>query len=42
MLQPRELGVQFLFGGEDVPFAVTNYSNVQPRILDLAGWCSCQ
>lgn len=33
----RELGVQFLFGGEDVPFAVTNYSNVQPRILDLAG-----
>lgn len=33
----RELGVQFLFGGEDAPFAVTNYSNVQPRILDLAG-----
>jgi general secretion pathway protein D len=33
----RELGVQFLFGGEDVPFAVTNYSNVSPRILDLAG-----
>ena len=33
----RELGVQFLFGGEDVPFAVTNYSNVQPRILDIAG-----
>lgn len=33
----RELGVQFLFGGEDVPFAVTNYSNVSPNILDLAG-----
>lgn len=33
----RELGVQFLFGGEDAPFAVTNYSNVQPRILDIAG-----
>ncbi|MBC2778080.1 type II secretion system secretin GspD [Parasphingopyxis sp. GrpM-11] len=33
----RELGVQFLFGGEDAPFAVTNYSNVSPRILDLAG-----
>ena len=33
----RELGVQFLFGGEDVPFAVTNFSNVTPRILDLAG-----
>lgn len=33
----RELGVQFLFGGEDAPFGVTNYSNVSPRILDLAG-----
>ncbi len=33
----RELGVQFLFGGEDAPFAVTNYSNVSPRILDIAG-----
>ncbi|NNC71861.1 MAG: type II secretion system secretin GspD [Sphingomonadaceae bacterium] len=33
----RELGVQFLFGGENAPFAVTNYSNVSPRILDLAG-----
>jgi general secretion pathway protein D len=33
----RELGVQFLFGGRDAPFAVTNYSNVSPRILDVAG-----
>ncbi|WP_298021401.1 type II secretion system secretin GspD [uncultured Parasphingopyxis sp.] len=33
----RELGVQFLFGGEDAPFGVTNYSNVAPNILDLAG-----
>ncbi|MBC7985051.1 MAG: type II secretion system secretin GspD, partial [Sphingomonadaceae bacterium] len=33
----RELGVQFLFGGEDLPFAVTNYSNVSPNILDIAG-----
>ncbi|MCA1748697.1 MAG: type II secretion system protein GspD, partial [Sphingomonadales bacterium] len=33
----RELGVQFLFGGEDAPFAVTNFSNVTPRILDVAG-----
>jgi general secretion pathway protein D len=33
----RELGVQFLFGGEDAPFGVTNYSNVSPRILDIAG-----
>lgn len=33
----RELGVQFLFGGEDAPFGVTNYSNVSPRILDVAG-----
>ncbi len=33
----RELGVQFLFGGRDAPFGVTNYSNISPRILDLAG-----
>ncbi len=33
----RELGVQLLIGGEDVPFAVTNFSNASPNILDLAG-----
>lgn len=33
----RELGVQFLLGGEDAPFAVTNFSNVDPNILDVAG-----
>lgn len=33
----RELGVQFLFGGQDAPFGVTNYSNISPRILDIAG-----
>lgn len=33
----RELGVQFLFGGENAPFGVTNYSNISPRILDVAG-----
>lgn len=33
----RELGVQFLFGGENAPFGVTNYSNIAPNILDLAG-----
>ena len=33
----RELGVQFLIGGKDVPFAVTNFSNVSPNIIDVAG-----
>ncbi len=33
----RELGVQFLIGGEDAPFAVTNFSNASPNIVDLAG-----
>ncbi len=35
----RELGVQFILGGgkDDVPFAVTNYSNTAPNILALAG-----
>lgn len=33
----KQLGVQFLFGGKDVPFAVTNFSNVVPNIIDLAG-----
>ena len=33
----RELGVQFLIGGKDVPFAVTNFSNAAPNIVDVAG-----
>ncbi|MEW4468268.1 type II secretion system secretin GspD [Parasphingorhabdus sp. JC815] len=33
----RELGVQFLIGGKDTPFAVTNFSNAAPNIVDIAG-----
>lgn len=33
----RELGVQWLVGGEDVPFAVTNFSNASPNIVAIAG-----
>lgn len=33
----RELGVQFLIGGKDIPFLVTPFSNVAPNILDIAG-----
>lgn len=33
----RELGVQFLIGGQDVPFLATPFSNVTPNILDIAG-----
>ncbi|RVQ65790.1 type II secretion system protein GspD [Croceicoccus ponticola] len=33
----KELGVQFLIGGANMPFAVTNFSNVAPNILDIAG-----
>ncbi len=33
----RELGVQMLFGGKDRPFAVTNYSNSSPNIIDIVG-----
>lgn len=33
----RELGVQFLFGGKDKPFAVTNFGNSSPNIIDVAG-----
>lgn len=33
----RELGVQFLIGGKDIPFLVTPFSNVSPNILDIAG-----
>lgn len=33
----RELGVQLLFGGKDMPFTVTNFSNSSPNIIDIAG-----
>ncbi len=33
----RELGIQFLIGGKDTPFAVTNFSNAGPNIVDIAG-----
>lgn len=33
----KKLGVQFLIGGKDAPFAATNYSNATPNILTIAG-----
>ncbi|PKP96753.1 MAG: type II secretion system protein GspD, partial [Alphaproteobacteria bacterium HGW-Alphaproteobacteria-13] len=33
----RRLGVQFLLGGKNIPFAATSYSNAQPNILTLGG-----
>lgn len=33
----RELGIQWLIGGKDAPFAVTNFSNASPNIVDVAG-----
>ena len=33
----KKLGVQFLVGGKDAPFAATNYSNASPNILTIAG-----
>ncbi len=33
----KQLGVQFLIGGKDAPFAATNYSNAEPSILTIAG-----
>jgi general secretion pathway protein D len=33
----KNLGVQFLLAGEGIPFAATNYSNVAPNILTIAG-----
>jgi general secretion pathway protein D len=33
----KKLGVQFLVGGQDLPFAATNYSNATPNILTIAG-----
>jgi len=33
----RKLGVQFLLGGKNIPFAATSYSNASPNILTLGG-----
>ncbi len=33
----KKLGVQFLLGGKNLPFAATNYSNATPNILTIAG-----
>ncbi|MES2903164.1 MAG: type II secretion system secretin GspD [Pseudomonadota bacterium] len=33
----KRLGVQFLVGGENIPFAATAYSNATPNILTIAG-----
>ncbi len=33
----KKLGVQFLVGGKDAPFAATNYANASPNILTIAG-----
>ncbi|MEY4269444.1 MAG: type secretion system protein GspD [Pseudomonadota bacterium] len=33
----KRLGVQFLIGGRNMPFAATNYSNAVPNILTIGG-----
>ena len=33
----KELGVQFLLGGKNIPFLVTNFGNIAPNIIDIAG-----
>jgi general secretion pathway protein D len=33
----KKLGVQFLVGGKNAPFAATNYTNATPNILTIAG-----
>lgn len=33
----KRLGVQFLLGGKNIPFAATSYGNAQPNILTLGG-----
>jgi general secretion pathway protein D len=33
----KKLGVQFLVGGKDAPFAATNYASASPNILTIAG-----
>ena len=38
----KRLGVQFLVGGENAPFAATNYSNAVPSILTIGGAVAAQ
>lgn len=33
----KRLGVQFLLGGDNIPFVATNYSNAVPSILTIGG-----
>lgn len=33
----KQLGVQFLLGGKNIPFVATSYTNAQPNILTLGG-----
>jgi len=33
----KQLGVQFLLGGKNIPFVATSYSNASPNILTLGG-----
>ncbi|OHD05321.1 type II secretion system secretin GspD [Sphingopyxis sp. RIFCSPHIGHO2_12_FULL_65_19] len=33
----KQLGVQFLLGGKNIPFLATSYSNASPNILTLGG-----
>jgi general secretion pathway protein D len=33
----KRLGVQYLLGGKNIPFAATSYGNAQPNILTLGG-----
>lgn len=33
----KQLGVQFLLGGKNIPFVATSYSNATPNILTLGG-----
>nr|WP_232223475.1 type II secretion system secretin GspD [Sphingorhabdus lutea] len=38
----KRLGVQFLIGGQNIPFAATNYSNAVPSILTIGGAAAAQ
>ncbi len=33
----KQLGVQFLLGGKNIPFVATSYTNAQPNILTIGG-----
>ena len=38
----KQLGVQFLLGGKNIPFVATSYSNASPNILTLGGAYAAQ